>query len=682
MNKRNLLLHIRPAFAFFVGHLVCVLPFMSVCARADTTNQPAQIAVSASDNGTNQDLTQMSLEQLMQIQVPVVETASKFEQKATEAPANATVITSDEIQKYGWRTLGDLLESVPGFYISYDRNYSYVGVSGVNLGDANNRILLLVNGHRINNDLNDSAPVDTSFILDPDLIDRVEIIRGPGSVLYGNNAFFAVINVITRTGKQVDGVEGSGAYGSYNAGSGRVTVGEQFTNGLQFLLSGTIYNSEGQDDLFFPEYNTPAQNNGVAHHMDGDNFQSFFGSVSYWDLTLEGGYINRDKVNPTAQFDTVFNDSELQTVDDRSYATLKYEHNFPGDWDVSSDVYFDRSDLQIGEPVPGDVFHEQQTGEWAGTELQVNKKIMDKHTITFGAEYRDDFKQDANLYDDNATFLETLRGHRQSYGVFGQADIAVLDNLHLSAGGRYDQYGNFTPSWSPRAAIIYNPWQQSTFKLIYGTAFRDPNITELELISPGANVHPERISSFQGEYDQGINRYLRSTLSGYYNRMDNLIAFENGGYVNFNADTIGMDIGLEAKWLDYFTARASYSLQRTEDRDANVGLPDSPENMIKLNISAPLLKDKIFAGLEVQYTSQSKTVFDNFPATIPGPNSPGYTVVNFTLYSQNLIKNLDLSASVYNLLNTKYYEPASNFHLEPYIQQDGINFRLKLTYHF
>lgn len=685
MNKRNFLLHIRPAFAFIVGHLVCALFLLTCCAHADTTNQPAQIAASATDNSTNQsrDLTQMSLEQLMQIQVPVVETASKFEQKATEAPANAVVINSDEIKKYGWRTLGDLLESVPGFYISYDRNYDYVGVSGVNLGDANNRILLLVNGHRINNDLNDSAPVDTSFILDPDLIDRVEIIRGPGSVLYGNNAFFAVINVITRTGKQVDGVEGSGAYGSYNAGSGRVTVGEQFTNGLQFLLSGTIYNSEGQDDLFYPEYNTPAQNNGIAHKMDGDNFQSFFGSVSYWDLTLEGGYINRDKVNPTAQFLTVFNDSELQTVDGRSYATLKFAHSFSGDWDVSGDVYYDRSDYQIGEPYPGALLEEQQTGQWAGTELQVNKKIMDKHTITFGAEYRDDFEQDANLYE-NGLLSGTLRGHRQSYGIFGQGDFAILDNLHLNAGVRYDQYGNFTPSWSPRAAIIYNPWQESTFKFIYGTAFRDPNITELELSGP-ANVKPEKISSFQLEYDQGINRYLRSSISGYYNHMDDLIGLdESESFVNFNADTIGMDVGLEAKWLDYFTARASYSLQRTEDRDTDVGLPDSPENMIKLNISAPLLKDKIFAGLEVQYTSQSKTVYEHMltDETLPGPNAPGYTVVNFTLYSQNLVKNLELSASVYNLLNTKYYEPSSELHSEPYIQQDGINFRIKLTYRF
>ncbi|HTQ50384.1 MAG TPA: TonB-dependent receptor plug domain-containing protein, partial [Candidatus Acidoferrales bacterium] len=152
-------------------------------------------------------MTELPLESLMQIEVPKVFSASKFEQKATEAPSSTTVITSDEIQRYGYRTLADILASVQGFYISYDRDYDFLGARGVNLGDFNSRILLLVNGHRINNDLNDAAYIDTAFLLDVDLIDRVEIIRGPGSVLYGNNAFFGVINVITRQGKQVDGVE-------------------------------------------------------------------------------------------------------------------------------------------------------------------------------------------------------------------------------------------------------------------------------------------------------------------------------------------------------------------------------------------------------------------------------------------------------------------------------------------
>src|ERR1051325_7859477 len=280
----------------------------ALCARA----------ADAGANAKPRDLTELPLEALMDIEVPTVYGASKFEQKATEAPSSITVISSDEIKRYGYRTLADVLQSVQGFHVSYDRNYAFLGTRGVNLGDFNSRVLLLVNGHRVNNNLTDGAYIDTAFILDVDLIDRVEVIRGPGSVLYGNNAFFGVINVVTRQGKQINGVEGSFDYGGFDTYKGRVTIGKAFTNGLNFLLSGTFYDSGGPDHLFFPEFNTPAQNNGVAPHMDNDSFGSFFGSVGYGDLRLQGAFITREKRNPTAQFDlTTFNDPRLRTIDDR-----------------------------------------------------------------------------------------------------------------------------------------------------------------------------------------------------------------------------------------------------------------------------------------------------------------------------------------------------------------------------
>jgi len=683
-----------------------------VCsARAETdTNQALDSVQSPSainapvDNGTNQmqDLTELPLEALMQIKVPEVYSASKFEQKVTEAPASATVITSDEIKRYGYRTLADILASVPGFYISYDRNYAYLGARGVNLGDANNRILLLVNGHRINNDLNDSAAIDTSFILDVDLIDRVEIIHGPGSVLYGNNAFFGVVNVITRQGRQVNGVEASGMYGSYNAYSGRVTVGDRFTNGLQFLLSGTIYNSDGQDNLFYPQYDTPMLNinNGIAHNLDGDGFGSFFGSVNYKDFTVEGGYIDREKGNPTAQYGTTFNDSRLKTTDDRSYAILKYEHTFSDTLNVSADVYYDRSDFQIGYPEPffatppgTSFFEEQETGEWAGGEVQVNKNLWDRHRLTIGGEFRDDFSQNDHVFQlaPTAGTIRNVYDQRQNYGIFAQDDFAMLTNLHLNAGVRYDQsydrQDDFNSSWSPRAALIYDPFRQSTFKFIYGTAFRDPSFFELSEASQntlGIKPQPEKITSYELVYEQGIGRNLRSSVSGYYNRMDDLIDIENGVFTNLNADTLGLEVALEGKWGNGISTRLSYTLQHTENRDTDAGLPDSPMHLIKFNVNAPLYRDKIFAGLEVQYTSKSHTIYTD-PSngdTLTGSDSPGYAVVNFTLFSRNLIKNLDISASIYNLLDKTYYEPASNFHFQNAIQQDGRTFRVKLTYRF
>jgi len=652
---------------------------------ATATTAPATAAASTSNTNNAADLTDLSLDALTKLEVPEVYSASKFEQKATEAPSSTTVITSDEIKRYGWRTLADILGSVQGFYVSYDRNYDFLGARGVNLGDFNSRILLLVNGHRVNNDLNDGALIDSAFILDVDLIDRVEIIRGPGSVLYGNNALFGVINVITRQGKDVNGVEGSAAYGSYNAATVRVTIGKQFTNGVNFLISGSVYNDDGQENLFYSQFNTPAQNNGQAHNLDSDGSGSFFGTVNYKDFTVEGAWVRREKDNPTAQYLTTFNSqtNTLTTVDDRSYATLKYAHVFPDILDLSANVFYDRSDLQITYPEAPTFFDEHQTGEAGGGEVQLDKKIWDRYVLTVGAEFRDVFKQDRLVTEPSTdTVFTDVRARTQNYGLFAQGDFMVITNLHLDAGVRYDRYDRFDPELSPRVALIYSPFTQSTFKLIYGTAFRDPNF--LEQSDPGfTGIQPEKITSYEAVYEQGIGQNLRTSLSGYYNKMDDLIDLISGSFTNYNANTVGMEAALEGKWEHDIRARLSYTLQHTENRQTDIGLADSPTHLVKLNLSVPFYRDKVFGGLEVQYTSSSHTYFTDLVGnTEMGPDSPGYTTVNFTLFSQNLLKNLDISASVYNLLGNTYFEPSSRLHQENAIQQDGRTFRVKLTYRF
>jgi len=638
------------------------------------------------------DLTELPLESLMEIEVPKVYGASKLEQKMTEAPSSVTVVTADEIKRYGHRTLADVLQSLQGFNISYDRNYAFVGARGVSLGDFNSRMLLLIDGHRVNNNLTDGAFVDTAFILDVDLIDRVEVIRGPGSVLYGNNAFFGVINVITRQGKQLNGVEASFDYGAFDTYKGRVTVGNLFTNGVQVLLSGTLYDSEGAERLFYREFNTPAQNNGVAEDMDADSFGSFFGSLGYSDFTLEGAFNHRRKVNPTAQFDlTTFNDPRLCTIDEQSYTALKYAHSFPEVVDVTAQIYYDRYTHDIGYPqsllvgtnlVFSAFSTEKDSGEWWGAELQLSKTLWDRHVITLGGEYRDDFLQEQRISGQ----VPVIR-NQQSHGVYFQGDFAVLTNLHFNCGVRYDQYGNFDPSFDPRLALIYNPLKGSTVKAIYGTAFRAPNFTELS-DSRFQNIKPEEITSYELVYEQEIGRHLRSSLDGFYNQMNHLIVFDSGSFTNFDADTKGMELALEGFWASGIRGRASYSFQDTT-RNSSVAweMPDSPNHLVKFNLSVPLLKDKIFAGVEFRYASNRRTLHNTTdasgqPITVQGEDAAGYGLVNLTLFSQNLIKNIEFSASVYNVLDRKYGDPASGFHVQDIIEQDGRSFRLKLTYHF
>jgi outer membrane receptor for ferrienterochelin and colicins len=622
------------------------------------------------------DLTQLSIDELLQVEVPRVSGAAKYDQKITEAPSSVTVVTATDIKRYGHRTLADVLNSVQGFHVSSDRNYSFLGTRGVNLGDFNSRVLVLIDGHRLNNNLSDGAFIDTAFLLDVDLIDRVEVIRGPGSVLYGNNAFFGVINVITRTGKQLNGAEFSGEYAEFDTYKGRVTIGKQFTNGVQFLLSGTLYDSGGENRLYYSEFDDPAFNNGVVRNADDDAFGSFFGSVSYRYFTLQGGFISREKGNPTAQHvgPLGFNDRRLRTIDDRSYVNLKYAQSFPEVVDVTAQLYYDRSDYEIGYPVGPTLTKEMAVGEWWGAELQLNKRLCDLHTVTLGAEYRDDFRQERG----------DVESSRQSHGVYAQGDFVLgTTNLHLNAGVRYDQYGDFDSTFNPRVALIWDAFQTSTFKAIYGTAFRAPNFWELS-DERFQDIRPEEITSYELVYEQQITRYLRSSLSGFFNEMDDLIVIQDGRFTNFNAETIGMEMALEGNWTNGIRSRLSYALQDTDNLTTDQSLADSPTHLFKASVSVPLYKDKVFAGLEYQFTSSRHTIYTvpTTAETLPGEDTKSFGIVNLTLFSQNLLKNLEFSATVYNLLDHSYGDPATRYHVQDIIPQNGRTYRLKLTWRF
>jgi len=619
-----------------------------------------------------------TIEEMVGWTIPIVKGPSKFEQKATEAPAYVTVVTSNEIKQYGHRTLADVLLSVNGMHVSYDRNYSYLGVRGFNLGDPNNfnsRVLLLVDGHRMNNGLSDSAYVGTEFILDVDLIDRVEVIRGPGSVLYGNNAFLGVINVITRNGRQLKGPEVSGEVASYDTFKGRLSYGNQWSNGLELLLSGSLYDSEGPDE-------------GVQR-LDDDHFGSFFGSLGYHDFTLQGAFISRDKGNPTAQFGAVTNDSRFQTLDERSYVNFKFAHDFTNVMELMAQVHYDRYDFHLDLPLPTPpsttLYQQKQVGEWWGAELQLTKRLEQGHTFILGGEYRDDFRQEREILIP-ASPSRTDQRSTDNYGVFLQGDVALRTNLHLNAGARYDQYGDFDPAFSPRVAVIYSPVLESTFKAIYGTAFRVPTFREQILAYPATELAPEDITTYELVYEQGIGKHLRSTVAGFYNQINDLIIHESGQFQNLDAEAKGVTVALGGVWTKGPRGGISYTFQDVEDRATGRRLPDAPQHLGKLNLSVPLYRDKVFAGVEFQYTSERKTIrtviANGQVTTVSGSDAEGFGIVNLTLFSQNLVKGLELSATVYNLLDKQYGDPASPQHFQDIIPQDGRTFRVKLTYRF
>jgi outer membrane receptor for ferrienterochelin and colicins len=258
-----------------------------------------------------------------------------------EAPAAVTIITAEQIRKYGYRNFAQILDSVPGLFTNNDRNYGYLGIRGFNRpGDYTSRVLLLIDNHRLNDAVFDQGGSGTEMPIDVDLIDRIEIIKGPGSSLYGTNAFVGVVIVITKRGRDIKGAEVSGEASSFNTYRSRLSYGNKFSNGVEMLVSGSFSDSEGHRELPYPAF--ASTNNGIAKDADRDNLYYYTGKLSYADFTLTGGHQWRKKNVPTAAFGTVFNDNRQHTLDERTYLDLVYQHEFAHQLNVKARLYYDR----------------------------------------------------------------------------------------------------------------------------------------------------------------------------------------------------------------------------------------------------------------------------------------------------------------------------------------------------
>lgn len=629
-------------------------------------------------------------------EIPSVYSASKYEQKVTEAPSAVTIVTADEIKKYGYRTLADILQSVNGFYVTSDRNYNFLGVRGFHRpGDYNTRILLLMDGHRLNDNIYESAGIGTESVIDVDLIDRVEIIRGPSSSLYGTNAFFGAINIITKRGRDIQGIEVSTEIGSYDSHLGRFTYGNKFQNGLEWLLSGSVYDSDGQRTLFFKEFNDPSTHNGIARNVDDDASYRLLTRASFLDFSFQGSYVRRNKTVPTGAFGTVFNSRRNQTVDERGYADLKYEKQLAYQIGLSARLYYDRYYYRgdylydVSPDVPNRLLNQDATiGEWWGTEVKLTKRLWDAHKFTLGGEYRDNFTQKQRNYDVNP-FTSILDESRSSriWAFYLQDEFAFWDHFIFNAGFRYDHYDSFGSSINPRLALIYS-FKNTTIKLLYGEAFRAPSAYEQFYAGGGLranpNLRPEEITTYELVIEHYFSRSLHASIAGYYYTLDDLISqipqtldSEEVAFSFRNVESIkamGVEFSLEGRWSSGFESRLSYALQDTENQDTNRSLTNSPHHLVKLNLIIPVIAEKVFAGLDTYYVSARRT--------LAGNHASDYFTANLTLFTQQIIKGVEVSLNFHNLFDQRYGDPGAGEHRQDIIEQDGRTFWVKLKYSF
>ncbi len=646
-------------------------------------------------NADSDDLSGLSLDQLLETKVATVTAASRRDQSVEQAPSSVTIVTSDDIRKLGYQTLADVLAGTRGFYTSSDRNYTYLGVRGFGRqGDYNSRVLVLVDGHRINDNVTGGVTLGDGFSVDADLIDRVEIVRGPGSSLYGNNAFFGVVNVITRKGKDISGVETAVSGGSFGSYRGRLTVGYELDHGIDFLASGTLLNRDGHDHLFYREYVNPPQSDGTTRHTDGENSRSAFGQLSWNGIRLEGGWVERTKNIPTGSFGTVFGDPRNSTVDGDYFINLTLNHTFENevvlDAQVSYDTYYYKGRYVYPMEAPDNPSGttesiEHISGRWWTQDVHAHRAWDDQFTLTAGFEVRENVAQNQNNYQ-TVPYQETLQENRHStiFAPYVDGSWAALTNLTFSAGVRYDQGDFVGSSLSPRASVVYNPIPVTTLKLLYGKSFRGPNAYERYYSDGGLTqkgnpgLEAETDETYELVLEQKLGSHFRASLSGYYYIAHDLITQtidpSDGLQIYRNASSVrgrGVEAEINGHFEGGLRGRLSYCLQKAVAEDTGDELNNSPQHLVQGNLIFPIYRETLFGGAEFRFLSGRENE--------PSGHASGDWVVNLTLYSHRIWRQMDLSASVYNLFNHKYFDPTPIELRQTILEQDGRTFLVKLT---
>ena len=580
-----------------------------------------------------------------------------------------------------------------GFYLSDDRNYIYVGARGFSRPtDYNNRILLLINGHTVNEQIYGSAPLGSSLGLDMNAIERFEIVRGPGSVLYGTGAMFAVVNIITKSSSELKGMHAGIDVGTKGGKRGMISLGKELPNGLHLVFSGQVTNIDGAD-LYLPEYDDPETNSGIAENLDWNRSYGFLTQLNWKSLTFQSFLSSRSKGIPTAAYAISFNDDDALTRDTWFGAEGQYETALKPQLGLVMRGYYDSYLYEGVFPYdsPDLNWSESSEEQRIGIETRMQWDPRSYNRIIVGAEHTNHFQANSSYWDTETVYSDDGFPFSVS-SWYLQDEHQFTRSLTMTAGLRYSWYSRGFNAIVPRAALVYHPISATTLKLLYGEAFRAPNIYETYYESEdeaksNPDLKPEHIRTTEFVFEQRLTRALFGAISFYNYEIEDLIdpiidpqddlqQFRNlsGAIAN------GIEIEFTHRPTYGLHGFSSYSYQVAEESDNNNTLTNSPLHIAKLGLSYPFIR-YITGAVEMQYESSRYTLMRTKTESV--------ALIHFALSTRRALGPIQASMRVRNVFDEDYGYPGGYEHLEPLsdvnmpiIPQRGRTVSLRLDYRF
>ncbi|MBT9493707.1 MAG: TonB-dependent receptor [Paucibacter sp.] len=643
------------------------------------------LAAPAVAQGSSEPEQEMGLEELLRQPLKAVprdvevSTASRFAQSAAQAPSTTYVITAGEIARFGFRNMSDILRALPGLYITSDGAFSYVGARGLGRpGDLNTRLLLLLDGMRVNENVYDAALLGEDFFIDAELIERVEFTPGPGSALYGNNAFLGVVNVMTKRADKLAGAEVRASRDSLGQQQARASWGHRSEAGWEGWLAA----SESRQDHIALSYETPAEDVSVQRERLWTRGKRLFGSFNAGAWALRAGYSELTNGSPSYVPDSLparFDQAYILT--DNSFVALSHERSLGPDWDLFAAVSAKRSNYRERFP-----FLDQQTtqqyiygttarGHWSNWDLRLSTRRWADHRLMAGLEVQNDAEQRILAGLEGEPPLQEFFGDNRRIGLFVQDEWQIADKQLLILGLRRDSSRVADPSVNPRLAWVWSGVPDASLRLMYGSAFRAANLNEFAVnVSWGEELpKPERVRTLEAAWEQALTPQLQYRVSLYSSRLYDLIelnqvdlpVFENSRGLR----NIGSELELERRWDQGARLRMGLSLQRTRDEQGK-GLSNSPPALFKLFYSQPILGDALQLSWQIFAMSRRHTAAEDLP---------GYWTHNVNLLWRPRL-DLDVSLGVYNLGDTRYFD-RPRIESQP-LKQPGRSLQLSLSWRF
>lgn len=589
-----------------------------------------------------EDLTSVPFEQLLETEVVG---AAQFSQQLTDAPSAVSVVTAEEIRRFGYRTLAEILNNMRGLHIGFDGAYYFPGGRGYGLpGEYAGRLMLRIDGQPVADSVFNQIYLGEDGLLDTELIERVEFAPGPGAALYGNNAFLGVINVVTLRGRDLDGGQVAVTTGSNQDRKARASWGKRLDNGAEWLVSA----SASRADL--PDF----QLGGDVLQDDLDGQRLFIkGSQGPW--SIEGAFSERKQQELTPAYGASENIS-----DENSFWKLGHDTDhgsFRTSVRLAHGSYRFRDAYR--EPIDDGRWYTEDLsadGRWWDLDAAISSVAVTGHSLVLGSEYRDDYLQDQRRRryfprrDEHDEYHS--RGSARTFSLYAQDEIALRHDLSLNLGMRIDRHSSedTVVRSNPRAALLYTGLANTTLTLSHGTATRFASRNEETFYElPAAESERVTTTEFVADHRLGDFRLL-GTL--YHYRITDPIKRFSDPMLEW-IDTRGAELEAEWQWLG-MQVRGSHAWQRAQDnRDRE--LINSPLHLSKLQVSVPLAGERLRASLAARYVGSRLVAH--------GMRADGYAIADFTLTSQNLMPGVSVTAAVRNLFDRRYQE-ASLFETE------------------